>query len=243
MRTRILAIMTVLLIAVVACGAPKRGNFTPIAPGNIPASLTATTSTTTTTTTTLPSTTTTIEAASTTTFVEPPPTTIPTELFRLFFIAGRNQISPIDVPLARGASAAQVMAVLEVGPTGGAAEGLRSAIPPGSESSLREDRGLVTVDLPTDFFTENEDNPADQRLAVAQIVLTLTQLGGISQVKFTQSGDPISVFLGDGSVSEADQPLFEDDYAALLTSNPPVSTTTTLPAETTTSAAAPESTG
>ncbi len=223
MRTRILALLTTLAVLAVACGAPKSGGFTPIE-RDIPDVLTATTSTT---TTTLPSTTTTIEPASTTTSIEPPPTTIANEFVRLFFIAGREQLFGIDVLLARGVSVAQVMEVLQAGPTGEAAAGLRTAIPSQSLISTSERRGEISVDLPPDFFTANEQNPIDQLLAVAQIVLTLTQLGGISQVTFTQDGEPIEVLLSDGSLSNVGQVLYEEDYEVLLSGNPPATTTTT----------------
>ena len=231
MRVRVLSLLMVMAMLAVACGAPKSSGFSPIE-RDVPAALTATT---TTTTTTIASTTTTIALASTTTVVEPPPTTAVSQYVTLFFIAGRQQLFGIDVLLPRGVPVAQVMEVLQRGPTGATASTLRSAIPQEASISTLDTRGVVSVDLPLDFFDAAEEN--DERLAIAQIVLTLTLLNGISQVVFTQEGREIAVLLGDGSESEEGQPLYREDYIDMISGNAPTTTTTTttttIPATTT----------
>lgn len=227
MRVRVLA-MCALLVGligfVVACGAPKSGGFTEIDRSKIPAPLTATTTTTTTTSTTMPSTTTTIfEPASTTTFV-PVPTTIDSALTTLYFIAGKDQLFGIETRLARKPSASQVMAALEAGPTGAGAQGLHSAIPRGPVPVVTEDlgHGLVTIDLSPNFLT---DTGGDQRLAIGQIVLTMTQLSGVSQVTFTQNGAKVKVQLAHGQLSDDGAVLYAADYTQLLLSTAPTTTT------------------
>ena len=229
MRLRMLA-MCMLLVGligfVVACGAPKSGGFTEIDRSKIPAPLTATTTTTTTTSTTMPNTTTTVfEPVSTTTFV-PVPTTIDSALTTLYFIAGKDQLFAIETPLARKPSASQVMAALEAGPTGTGAQGLHSAIPHGPVPVVTEDlgHGLVTIDLSPSF---RADTGGDQRLAIGQIVLTMTQLSGISQVTFTENGAKVKVQLADGQLSDEGAILYAADYTQLMLSTAPTSTTTT----------------
>jgi len=230
MRARILAICVVLIALVVACGAPKSGGFSEIDRSRIPAPLTATTTTTTTTTTTIPATTTTINESvlPTTTVFVPPPTTVDAAPFTLYFVSGREQLYATEKLLARDPSAAKVMSALQAGPTGDGSEGLRSALPPGPAPNVTEDRshGLVTVDLSATFLG---DTGADQRLAIGQIVLTMTQLSGIAQVTFTEDGEPAQVQLADGVLSDKGASFHRADYQPLLTSSSP----TTLPTTTT----------
>lgn len=232
----------VLLALVAACGAPRSGGFSEIERGKIPPALSATTTTTTTTTTTIPETTTTFEpvAETTTTVYVAPTTTIPSELIRLYFVAGRDGgIVSIDAPLAgRDPSVAQVMTALESAPTGASAQGLRTAIPPDEHPNARNDgRGLVTVDLSSSF---KEAAGEDQRYAIAQMVLTFTHLGGFSQVTFTMDGQPTQVQLADGSLSELGAILYSDNYDDLLSTsaNPPTTATTTTTTTTTSPATA-----
>ncbi|HRE02101.1 MAG TPA: GerMN domain-containing protein, partial [Ilumatobacteraceae bacterium] len=92
-------------------------------------------------------------------------------------------------------------------------------------------RGQVTVELTQQFFEVlSAADPSDPILAVAQIVLTMTRLSGISSVRFTIDGEPVEVPLADASSSEPGQWLFHDDYRQVL-DDPvtPATTTTTAP--------------
>ena len=232
MRLRALAligmVVGVLVALATACGAPSSGRFTVIEDTNIPDVLTETT-------TTMPATTTTIELASTTAPTEQPSTTIvATEPVTLYFIAG-SQLVPVSQLLARPVTIAQTMKVLEQRPVGGGV-GLRTALPSGLESRPSNAmRGVVKVDLDPAFFAKMDLR--DQRLAIGQIVLTLTEQRGVGAVTFTQNGQPIEVFLDNGATSTVGQNLAHDDYVSLLNSPPPTpstSTTTTTTATTTT---------
>ena len=75
----------------------------------------------------------------------------------------------------------------------------------------------MTVDLPLTFF--NAMAPQDQRLAIGQIVLTLTNQRGVGQVTFTQAGVPISVLRGGGDLTRPGQLLVSADYSQLLSSS------------------------
>ena len=223
MRLRAVALLGVavgLLVALAtACGAPSSGGFTVIEDNNIPDVLTETT-------TTMPATTTTmIELPSTTAPTEQPSTTIvATEPVTLYFIAG-SQLVPVSQLLARPVTIAQTMKVLEQGPVG-AGVGLRTALSLGLESRPSNAmRGVVKVDLDPAFFAKMDLR--DQRLAIGQIVLTLTEQRGVGAVMFTQNGQPIEVFLDNGATSTVGQNLAHDDYVSLLNSPPPTTTTTT----------------
>ena len=60
--------------------------------------------------------------------------------------------------------------------------------------------GFVTVDLAGEPF--DRIDPADQRAAIAQIVLTLVGRPGVGQVTFTLDGEPMRVPRADGLQSE-----------------------------------------
>ncbi len=235
MRLRILLVLSVLAGLAVACGVPRTSKFTSIDPPNIPPILTETT-----TTTTQPSTTTTVQAEGTTTTALATTTTVvETAPVTLYFVIG-GQLSGVSQLLARPVSYeqayAQTLHALENGPQGDATPGFRSAIPLGSESRVTVSKGVATIDLDPNF--NDGMDPKEFRLAIAQIVLTMTEQNGVGAVRFTQNGQDVSVILADGTRSEAGVTLYHEDYALLL-SSAPATTTTTLP-ETTTTTLAPD---
>ena len=72
----------------------------------------------------------------------------------------------------------------------------------------------------------------DQAEAIGQIVLSLMRnLRGVGSVLFTLGGEPTQVKKGDSVLSEPDQAVTSDDYAALLASTPPTTTSTTTTTE------------
>ena len=118
---------------------------------------------------------------------------------------------------------------------------LETEVSRGLVLSFGVDRGLATVNLSRSAI--NQLGSAQQRRAIAQIVLTLTLFtsdeGGIGQVIFLVGGQPISVYVPLlGSNSEPGQPVAWTDYSQLLVgvdARPPASTTT--PVTSTTSVA------
>lgn len=223
MRFRVLtlaSVLAVLALLVAACGVPKSSSFQPIPLGNIPEGLTETT-----TTTTIPVTTSTIEPIATTTTLAPVPTTNPTEAATLYFVAGQQLTSSVQF-LPRPVQVNVALAALEAGPDD--IVGLRTAIPKGSTFKPSKYRGVLTIDLNPDFFSSMSD-PADERLAIGQIVQTLAGLGGVSAslIRFTINNEPLSVPLGNGEPSEPGAPLATEDYDVLLPGAPPPSTSTT----------------
>jgi len=104
-----------------------------------------------------------------------------------------------------------VVALLQ-GPTDAeAAANLRTAITATSGASATEpEAGLVRVELGRSFATSGA---ADQVLAIAQLVFTVTGVPGASRVSFTVSGRPVEVPTADGTLSSA--PLGRSDFVAL----------------------------
>jgi spore germination protein GerM len=226
---RRLAVITFVLVALlVACGIPDSGNVARIPSNKIGALDDAlpTTSTSTTTPATIEPTTTTIVAEVTT-------TTIATEDVTLYFISG-GILVPFTRGLRKGASSSEVLSALQEGPPAGdIGVGLRTAVPTQDQAPLKvseDGSGVATVDLPLNFY--DTVNQEDQRLAIGQIVLTLTEVGRIGQVRFTLGSQPIGVFRGSGDLSQPGEPLPPRDYLELLES--PVDTTTTTSTTTTT---------
>ena len=92
-----------------------------------------------------------------------------------------------------------------------AASGIRTALPfEDTPTDVRIARGTATMKLPTSFTTLSR---ADQVLALAQIVYTVTDQPGIGQVQFTLDGAPIDIPRADRSLTS--QPVSREDYLAL----------------------------
>jgi hypothetical protein len=205
----------VLLVVLTAtsCSIPGDGSVKQIDPDQIPYELNATTTSPPPTTVSATTTTTPVVETTTSTISS----TIPVEIVRLFFVAGA-QIVPIDRLLLSPAAAPQVLAALSEGPPeGDAAAGLRSALPVGFVAEVSVERGIATVVLPATFITDIPGG--EQRLAVAQIVLTLTRQSGVGQVRFTSNNEAQPVPRGRGDLSAPGASVACDDYANLLPSN------------------------
>ncbi len=96
----------------------------------------------------------------------------------------------------------------------------RTGLPTGTRSALNgpnlvtantTTRGVAHIELNAAF---TQTPAADQILAVAQIVCTLTSLPGIGQVQFTRDGNPIDIPRADSSLTN--QPVTRADYKPLL---------------------------
>jgi hypothetical protein len=191
-----------------ACGVPTgESTYSEIPSEEIPFGLDQTSTSTTTSTTT------------TTTIVDPPPTTtappVRTETAEIYFLS-RGRLQPIQPELPSPLTADQIADVLEEGPPPGA--GLDTLIEDGLIVATSESGGVLTVDLDSTTF---ERIPSTQQTeAIGQIVMTmLANVRLVGQVTFTSDGEPISVRLGNGLLSEVGQPVSFDDYDVLLRSS------------------------
>jgi spore germination protein GerM len=200
-------------LVLAACGLPNDGTYTAIRPDDLPAGLADTTTTSTTTTTLPPATTTTAPEATTTT------TTIPTQAVSVFYVVN-GRLQPVVRHLPLPVSIQTVADNLDTGPLPQEqAAGVRSALPPNSLGTVTATGGVATVDLAQSVVTptpSTEQLPVpnvDQPLAFGQIVLTLTSLPGIGQVRFTVGSQPQGALAADGSL--IDGPVSADNYASL----------------------------
>ena len=209
----LVAALTAIGIVMTSCSIPGDGSVKQIDADKIPYELNATT--TSSPPTTVPASTTTTPVVETTTSTSS--STIPVEIVSMFFVAG-TQVVPIDRLLLSPAAAPQVLAALSEGPPeGDAAAGLRSALPIGFAAEVTVERGVATVVLPGTFITDLPGG--EQRLAIAQIVLTLTRQSGVGQVRFTSNNEPQAVPRGRGDLTTPGATVACDDYANLLPSN------------------------
>jgi spore germination protein GerM len=200
MRRRFLIALCSTLI-LTACSVPKSGPFETISNDDIPFGLNAAQ-------TTAP------QSATETTVANLDPPGTEYEQVDLYFIrnaavtkAQRSVISPVD---ANGALAALTEGLVEDSTT----VGLRSAIPASLEARVDVDRGVATVNATRAFL--NSLSAVDQRLAIAQIVLTLTSRPGIGQVVFFVDGKAIAVPKGRGDLSGIGDPVTFDDYTNII---------------------------
>ena len=215
MRVRLCLLTAALALVPVVCSVVDGGKVQRV---DAPRELTDTLPTTTTTAVT-----TTTLAVSTTTGLETTTTEVRVEGVRLYFIAS-GKLSPVIGSLPSGYALSQLIALLQKGPPEGeVGVGLRSAIPSTVEiTALPDGTGVAQVLLPEGFF---DTIPAgDQRLAVAQIVMTLLDnTPGVGQVAFNlQVSGPAGEFIPAGQL------LTRADYQTLLASTVTPATTSPL---------------
>jgi len=199
-------VKTKLLIAVVilaSCGVPSNGSYQKVASGNIPFGLNEPQ-------TTVPETTSTIATA---TLGDTTPVAV-SEPIDLFFISN-SKIIKVQRNVASPATPSQSLSSLVEGPSSSPEYvGLRSAIPTTFTANVDVIRGVAKVDASRTFL--DSLSGLDQKLAIAQIVLTLTSRPGVGQVLFSVDGKLISVPRGRGDSVASGVPVTFDDYSVLI---------------------------
>lgn len=216
MTVRLLAATTVALGLVVgaACGSGDDSAFQRIDSADLfgldETTSTSTTTTSTTTTTVVPPSSAPIPSSTSSSS-----STVATVPIELYFVDG-TRLDAVVVPLIGAPSATRVMAALDEGPPpGGIGVGLRSFVPRGLVTIAREsDAGFATVDLAVGPYEDIDAR--DFRLAIAQIVLTLTRRPGIGQVQFTLDDEPLAVPGKEGAQTEPGALVSRVDYESLL---------------------------
>ena len=136
-------------------------------------------------------------------------------LVTVFFVRG-TELAPVARPAA-SPDAGAAMDQLTTGPTRPEVlAGLRTALAP-QTLTVDEGRpgGLTAVSVTRDFTAVTGGN---QLLAVAQVVWTLTELPGTTEVRFLADGVPVEVPTDEGLT---DQPVDRADYLSVA---PPAST-------------------
>lgn len=213
------AIVLALASATAGCGVPTQDRAEPVDPNGVPPPLLATTTTTTTTIVTTTAATTVDPTPTTTvpTTTATPTTTLPsapTQTIGLYFVEGtrllRVQRGVTIVDPSAPLPLRVVLDELEAGLRPGDPPGLRSAVPPGEIVGVVVSRGVATVDLQPSF---RQLDGADQELAIAQIVLTLTE-SGVGQVAFTIAGQTIQIPTAESLQTVG--PVTREDYVRQL---------------------------
>lgn len=197
-----------LSVSMTACGVPTSGEFVQIPEANIPFELNVTS---TTTPTTIPTET---DESGLESNSQDALTEIVNEPVDLYFIAN-NQLVPTKIQIASPATITQVLSALVSGPpSGDVGSGLRSAIASSLQADISISRGRAFIDA--NNFLLSGLSPIDQRLAIAQLVLTLTSRPGIGQAIISVNGVMIGVPRGRGDLSNPGEPVSFDDYTSLL---------------------------
>lgn len=148
----------------------------------------------------------------TTTTSKPPASPPGQALLQVFLVSSthltavdRLEPSPVDISTA--------LAQLLAGPSSTESfEGVGTDIPAGTTiRSLGTTGGVATLDLSDTFASVAGQS---QILAIAQVVYTVTELPGITQVEFELGGAATEVPSADGTL--LDRPVDRADYATLL---------------------------
>ena len=192
-----------LVVLVSSCAVPSRGSYQQVAPADIPFGLNAPQ-------TTLPQTTTTVVDPTT---AETLPAAV-SEPIDLFFISN-SRIIKVQRNIASPANPSQALSSLVEGPNASPEfVGLRTALPTTFAASVDVIRGVARVDATRAFL--DSLSGLDQKLAIAQIVLTLTSRPGVGQVLFSVDGKLISVPRGRGDSVASGVAVTFDDYSTLI---------------------------
>ena len=197
-----------LAVSMNSCGVPTSSEFVQIPDASIPFELNLTS---TTTTTTIPIDTDINNSESNS---QDDVSEIAIETVDLYFITD-NQLLATKIQIVSPATTAQVFSALVSGPpSGDAGLGLRSAIASSLQAKISISEGVVRIDA--NNFLLAGLSPIDQRLAIAQLVLTFTNRPGIGQAIFSVNEVPIAVPRGRGDLSKPGEPVSYDDYTSLI---------------------------
>jgi spore germination protein GerM len=201
---RTVALLLVLSIA--SCGVPRASKVIEISSSELPPELNEQPTTTTTTTT--------IAEDASAKEVQQPSTEVLLEPVELYYVSDDRLVATTQ-SLVSPATIAQVLAALIVGPpTGNNGLGLRSALPSDLNAEIEISKGVAQINTTAEFLAEL--SPIDQRLAIAQLVLTFTRRPGVGQVIFTVDGQNVSVPRGRGDLAKPGSTVSFDDYASLI---------------------------
>jgi len=130
-----------------------------------------------------------------------------------FFLVEDGGLVPVthELPLPISVESVTSFLVEGIDPTGNG-PGLRTSIPTGTRVlGVERDGAVAEVDLSRDFAAVGGE---EELLAVAQVVLTLTELDGVRAVAFELAGVATDVPLPDGALSN--DPVAADDYRSLI---------------------------
>ncbi|NBW91913.1 MAG: hypothetical protein EBR53_05590 [Actinobacteria bacterium] len=202
MKSAKLSVFVVALASVTAsCAVPKSGEFVEVNPNSIPFDLNSPE-------TTIPATT--IPYAVQTTIAG-----AAYEQADFYFIKSAGMVRVrLEIPSPTDPQA--VFAALIAGLPDPAHTRVTTLLPTNFSATVEVYGGVANVNAKRGYL--DLAKPSEQRLAIAQIVLTLTSQPGIGQVTFSVAGKPIGVPRGRGDIAGAGIPVTFDDYKMLVTS-------------------------
>lgn len=186
-RVAALALATATCVALAGCGVPAEASPRVIGESRLPESL--------------------HQSAATTTTVG-----VAREDVRLWFVRD-DRLVKVTHQIEPPVDPQSVVGELTAGPSEAEQrDSLRSAIPdPEVIVDVDVQGGTATIKLDDAF----EQVPtADQVLAIGQLVLTMTDLRGVGQVRFDLGGAEVAVPVPDGGTSSG--PVSADDFQALV---------------------------
>lgn len=198
-----------LSIFLTSCGVPTSSEFVQISDANIPFELNATTTTSTTTTIVVAT-----DGDGSSSGSKNEQSAIVDESVDLYYIIN-NRLVATNIKIVSPATTTQVLSALVAGPpSGDTGSGLRSAIATSLQVTINVNKGIASIDA--NNFLLAGLSPIDQRLAIAQLVLTITSRPGIGQAQFSVNGTPIAIPRGRGDLSKPGETVSYDDYVSLL---------------------------
>ena len=189
-----------------SCGVEGEQTFRAVKPSDIPFSLavgTSAPSTTTSSSTTIAVPITTIPRSTTTS------STIPTTPVSLYFVRGDGKLVSVIRQRPKPIDLTQVLKELTGGTTTSDPSGLRTVVKPEHVRSVKKLPSGVAEVVVTPAFS---DLGSQQQLAIAQLVYTFTEEGGVGQVSFSDTAGaslPVPTLKGDGVLKS---PVSREDY-------------------------------
>ena len=136
------------------------------------------------------------------------------EIVDLYFIKN-NQLLNVQLEIGGPTNPQNVFAALIAGLPDPAHSKVTSLLPANLTAIIEVQGGVANINLQSGILDSLA--PSQQRLAIAQISLTLTSQPGIGQVTFSVNGKPIGVPRGKGDIAAAGIPVAFDDYKMLIT--------------------------
>ena len=201
---RVIGLLLVFTIA--SCGVPRSSKVVEISKAELPIELNQQPTTTTTTTT--------VAEDASAKETQQPASEVLSEPVELYYISDDRLVATTQ-SIVSPATISQVLAALIAGPpTGDNGLGLRSALPTDLNAEIDISKGVAQINTSAEFLTEL--SPIDQRLAIAQLVLTFTRRPGVGQVIFTVDGQNVAVPRGRGDLAKPGTTVSFDDYSSLI---------------------------
>ncbi len=201
---RIIALF--LTASIASCGVPRASEVMQLPQSELPTELNQQPTTTTTSTT--------VAEDASAKETQQPSAEVLSEPVELYYISDDRLLATTQ-SIVSPATISQVLAALVAGPpSGDNGLGLRSALPISLNAEIDISKGVAQINTTAEFLTSL--SPIDQRLAIAQLVLTFTRRPGVGQVIFTVDEQEVAVPRGRGDLAKPGTTVSFDDSTALI---------------------------